>query len=503
MLVSALSNWFPLAVNILIGLLLTPFLVAQLGKKDYGIWALTISFVGYYGLLRLSVGTGIMRYVPFYAGRGDHEAASQVVSTGLAMFTVVGAVILLVSTIVAGPAARFYNGGHELAVLVWIMGLAAAVECPMRILDAALRARERWMIANVIAVANAILYAAGLVACLLLGYGLVEMGCAVIASALITLILGTLTMRRVCPELHLSVRMVKLHRLRELLTFGALTVIGTMAYSLVLQNHKLIVGKLVSLEAVAVYTIATVLIEKVRSVVWAPLQVSWPRFALLDGERDYEGVKRLFHKTTRCSGMLASWSILLILLAGPSFIRLWVGNDFEAAGPVLIVLGIGCLVESSFYTNGSLLGGTGHQGIVALFAGIEAAGGFVLSVVLGRKMGMVGVAWGFAVFVVLVRGLICSWYVCRLLMLNLGMYFVQTLLRPWLILAALAIAGYWLRLPTYVDGWLLWLGLVCATTALYGVLSFLFVFTQQERQALVERARCVVARIEFLVEARK
>jgi membrane protein EpsK len=503
MFVSALSNWLPLSVNILIGLLLTPFLIAQLGKKDYGIWALTVSFVGYYGLLRLSVGAGIMRYVPFYAGRGDHEAASQVVSTGLAMFTVVGAVILLVSTMVAGPTARFYKGGHELAVLVWIMGIAAAVECPMRIFDAALRARERWTIANVIAVANAILYAAGLVACLLLGYGLTEMGCVVIVSALITLILGILTMRKVCPELRLSIRMVKLQRLRELLTFGVLTVIGTMAYSLALQNHRLIIGKLVSLEAVGVYAVAALLIEKVRSVVWAPLQVSWPRFALLDGGRDYEGVTRLFHKTTRYSAILASWAVLLVLVAGPPFIRLWVGGGFEAAGSVLVVLGIGCLVESSLYANGSLLGGTGRQGMVALFAGIEAIGGFTLSILLGRKMGMVGVAWGFTVFVALIRGLICSWYVCRLLRLNLLMYFAQTLLRPWLILVILVVTGYMLQLPTHVDGWLSWLSLVCILTGLYGLPTALFVLTQQERQRIVEKARQVRARVEFLVEARK
>jgi len=503
MLVSALSNWFPLAVNTLIGLLLTPFLIAQLGKKDYGIWALTLSFVGYYGLLRLSVGTGIMRYVPFYAGRKEHEAASQVVSTGLAMFTIVGALILLLSAVIAGPAARFYKGGRDLAVLVWIMGIVAAAECPSRIFDATLRARERWTIANVVTVANAILYAAGLVTCLLLGYGLIEMGCAVIGSTLITLIINIFVTRRVCPELRLAVSLVKWQRVRELLAFGVLTVIGTMAYSLALQNHRLIIGKLVSLEAVGVYAVAAVLIEKVRSVVWAPLQVSWPRFALLDGEGDYVGITRLFQKTTRYSGMLASWTALVLLVAGPSFIRLWVGDGFETAGSVLIVLGIGCLVESSLYANGSLLGGTGRQGMVSLFAGIEAIGGFALSIVLGRKMGMVGVAWGFVVFVALMRGLIVSWYVCRLLMLNPGTHFVQTLLRPWLILTVLAVVGYWLGLPTYANGWLPWLGLVCIVTALYGVLSFLFVFTQQERQRAVEKARHILARVDLLADARK
>src|SRR3989339_219324 len=68
---SAMSNWLPLVVNTAIGLLLTPFLLSQLGERDYGVWVLVNSLVGYYGLLRMGVDTSIMRFLPFYAGKHD------------------------------------------------------------------------------------------------------------------------------------------------------------------------------------------------------------------------------------------------------------------------------------------------------------------------------------------------------------------------------------------------------------------------------------------------
>ena len=57
--VNALSNWVSLGVNVIIGFVLTPFIIRSLGKTGYGIWTLVCSFVGYYGLLNLGVGSAI------------------------------------------------------------------------------------------------------------------------------------------------------------------------------------------------------------------------------------------------------------------------------------------------------------------------------------------------------------------------------------------------------------------------------------------------------------
>jgi O-antigen/teichoic acid export membrane protein len=503
LLVSALSNWFPLVVNTVIGLLLTPFVVARIGKTDYGMWSLVMSFVGYYGLLRLSVGAGVMRYVPFYAGRKDGEAVSQIVSTGLAMFSIVGLVIWGLSMLIAEPAGRFYKQGQEFSTLVWITGVAAAVECPMRIFDAALRARERWFTANIITVANALVYAGGITASLLLGYGLIYMGWTLVAANLLALLLGIAAVLRFCPEVRLRVSMVKWRRLSELLAFGALTVVGTMVYTMSLQNHKLIIGKLISVEAVAVYAIAALLAEKVRTLIGAPLQVSWPRFALLDGEKDYDGVMRLFHRTTHYSAVLTCGAIVPILLGGPAFIRLWMGDGFEEAGPVLMVLGLGCLVEGTLYANNSFLGGTGRQHVQALLSGIEAVCGFGLSIILGWKMGLVGVAWGFTIFVVLIRGFVSTWYICRLLKMSIVGNYLRTLLRPWLILVVIVAAGYLLHMPARANGWLPWIGLVLAAVSLYSLATYLFVLSRQDKCRVLNMLRRVPLLAQVLLGAGK
>lgn len=503
LILSGLSNWAVLGANTIITLFLTPYIIGSLGKRGYGIWALVISVVGYYGLLKLGVGSAIMRYMPFYVGRNDHKAASEIVSTALAMFSIVGLVIIVVSMLMAGPIARFYEGGPELAALVRLMGLAAGLECIHRIFDAGLRAQERWVAANSIAIATSLVHATGIAGCLYLGFGLRGMGYVVLGESIFAMVLMTTAFIKLCPTVHLRISMIALSRVRELVLFGSLITIATMAYSLSLHSHRLIIGKLVSLDAVGIYTLAAVLVERIRRIVWAPLQVSYPRLALLHGQNNHQEVTNLFYRTTRFSSILSSGLILLVLLAGPAFIGLWVGQGFESAYPVLIILAIGCLIESSLYTNSSLLSTTGHQSAYALFAGIEGILGITLSILLGRKMGLVGVAMGFTVVVALVRGLVCTWYVCHLLQISVLRYYAGCLLRPWLITGFLAILAHNIRVLELMNDWVSWIISAMVIGCSYALCAFAIAMNSEERKKVLSIIRQLFTRILLLINLRK
>ncbi|MHC4463858.1 MAG: lipopolysaccharide biosynthesis protein [Planctomycetota bacterium] len=498
LVISALSNWAPLAVNIVIAFLLTPYLIDHLGTKNFGIWALGGAFLGYSGLLRLGVGAGIMRYVPFYIGRNNQKAASEIISTALCMFLLVGLVILLTSALIAEPVARFYRAGPKLSALVLILGLAAAVECPLRIFDAALKAQERWVAVNLVAITSAVTRATGLAGCIYWGYGLVEMGYVILAVTVFSMTLLIIIFIKLCPTIHLRFSMVKFFHVRDLVLFGSLTLVTTIVYALCLDGHKLILGRMMSLEVVGIYAVAALLMNRVRGLLWAPIQVFWPRFALLDGQDNHRELSRLFRRGTLYGSIFASGIILLIVVGGPSFVELWVGEGFEAIYPVLIILSAGYLIDTSLAMNGSLLGGTGRQATQAVFATAEGVLGFTLSILLGRRMGLTGVALGFTISVALVRGLVRTWYVCNLLQESIFRYYIGCLLRPWLILGLLAILFHYTRVLEHVHSWLSLVILVIAVGFLYAVCAFGIAMNHNEKQDVLRRVRDLFIRIRVL-----
>lgn len=483
--VSATSNWAALLVNVVVTLLLTPYLISKLGKEGFGIWSLVWSLVGYYGLLRMGVGSGIMRYLPFYEGRGDYRAASEVVSTGLAIFCGVGMVIFLSSFFLAWPIANFYKGGAILATLVILTGLSAALDCPKMIFDAGLRAQEKWIVANSLGITNSLVHGVGLAGVLYLGYGLVQMGYVVLAEIVFSLVLITVIFIILSKKIDLKPSMVKRGRIRELVSFGILTTIVTLGYSLSLQTHRLIIGKIISLEAVGVYAVAASLVERVRSFVWAPLQVSWPRFALLDGQGNREELNNLFFRLTRYSAFLSSGAILIVLVSGPPFIALWVGEGFEAAQKVLLILGVGCLIETSLVITTSLLGSTGHQGAQAVFAAAEGTLGITLSILMGRTMGLSGVVIGYSIAIILIRGFICPRYVCRLLNISVAKYYKNCLVRPWIIMGVLAGLGHGLGLVGYITNWFSWIVFTVVASCVYSITTWFFAVNQKEKAEIL------------------
>lgn len=485
---NAISNWVPLGVSIIMGFLLMPYLIAHLGQARYGVWALVGSFVGYYGFLRLGVGTGIMRYVPFYAGRNDNRSVSEVASTGLAIFLVAGLIILSLSMIAAEPIARFFNEGSEFVALIRVLGLAAAIECPMRIFDTTVRAHERWVVCNLITTIASIMRAIGLAGCVYFGYGLVEMGYVVLSVTVFGLISLVFIFNRVCRDVHIGIGKVKLSHVKALVSFGLLSIVVALAWSYTLQGHTLIIGKLISMEAVTIYAVATMIMKNARNVVISPNRVFWPRFAYLDGENRRTEVTSLFCRASKYNVVFASAIILVIILVGPAFIELWmrgVREGFETVYPALRILAIGYLIETSFAVIPSLLGGLGHQKAKAALAITEGTLGLGLSILLTWQMGIAGTALGFTISIALVRGLICPWYVCRLLKISVLQYYLDSVVRPWLIMATIAAIAYYLNLPEHINDWPSLIFLSSVIIVLFAIFIYIAGMNSSERRDLL------------------
>src|SRR4051812_50031721 len=74
---NVLSNWAGFAVNALVTLVLTPYVLHGLGASRYGIWAITARVIGYYGLLDFGIRGGINQFFTRFVAVGDHKGASE------------------------------------------------------------------------------------------------------------------------------------------------------------------------------------------------------------------------------------------------------------------------------------------------------------------------------------------------------------------------------------------------------------------------------------------
>ena len=58
----AVLNYAVIILNILVGLLYTPYMLHRLGPSEYGLYSLVASVIAYLSILDLGLGNAVVRY---------------------------------------------------------------------------------------------------------------------------------------------------------------------------------------------------------------------------------------------------------------------------------------------------------------------------------------------------------------------------------------------------------------------------------------------------------
>ncbi|MBW1727686.1 MAG: oligosaccharide flippase family protein [Deltaproteobacteria bacterium] len=415
--INAISNWTSLVVQVAVGFFLTPFVISYLGRSGYGIWTLVGSFIGYYGLLNLGIGSAITRYIARYAAQKDDKRLNETANTALAMFCVTGLLAILISFLVAAPLAHFFKVPSEkvnaFKHIVWALGIATGLSFPSGVFSAMITAREHFVAVNVVNITATLLRAVLTVAILLAGYGLAGIAYPTLAATVVSLIAVFFLVKSVMPEFRIRLAHARLATLKMLLVYGGYTTIISVADILRMKIDSIVIGKMIGLAEVGIYGVAALLVSYMLRLVVSGMGILTPRFAALDGAGHADELRDTFLRSLSISSFIACGAALMALLFGRAFILLWVGPGFEGAIPVLGILAVSYAVALSQTPGIGLLYAVNKHRYYAAVTMAEAIANLLLSILLARLYGIIGVALGTAIPMFVVKLLVQPIYVSR------------------------------------------------------------------------------------------
>jgi len=105
LLTSILWTWGGVAINLFLGLVLSPIIIRQLGEERYGIWALGFALLEYLFVFDFGFRSGVVNLVARLHASDNALAMNQVINTALAYLGTMGAVIILL-TVFGHPRGR-------------------------------------------------------------------------------------------------------------------------------------------------------------------------------------------------------------------------------------------------------------------------------------------------------------------------------------------------------------------------------------------------------------
>jgi O-antigen/teichoic acid export membrane protein len=272
--------------------------------------------------------------------------------------------------------------------------------------------------------------------------------------------------------------------------YGFFVLLGNIGQKITVASDAIIIAIWLPLTSVTYYAIAGSLIDPLRALLASTAHVFVPVASNLHA---------LGRRQELCAAMVSGSKLMLILalpvgitfvVLGTEFIRLWMGAEFAGpSGQVLAILGVAIVASTPSFVTNMVLYGISRHNLSAYLKMAEAAMNLVLCIVLARQYGIVGVAIGAAVPLVISSAIVMPWIVCRAVGYPLARFYAATLTGPLLAAIPFAALLAWMRANHVFGSLVEFFAAVAAACVVYAASVFFVALDAREREWALSHLR--------------
>jgi O-antigen/teichoic acid export membrane protein len=482
-------NWLAFGTTILAGFSMSPFLVRHLGDSVYGVWILIGSLAGYLGILDFGITPSTVKYVAEYRARGDQEAINRVVSGGLVIFSIAGCLSLVVSVLAAISFNRIFDSplnANTAAAVVIIAGVNLAVTFPASVFVGVIRGYQRYDVDSAVTSINIVLRSLVIVWLILAGRGILALAAVTFIFDMIRLIYLIRFAYRLNPGILIHWKYVDRKELRRIFGFSVYAFLIVVSRQLIFFTDSIVIGIFLSTSMVTFYFVASRLVLYLRMLVTEMVGVLMPTTSDLGARNDQAGIEQLLAVSTKYMLLIALPVAAVFLTLGRTFIALWMGPGYSGSYSILVILTIAMLAHFMEMPAHTVLLGLCKHRVVAVLTLVQGLANFILSIVLVRRLGVIGVALGTMIPMVLLTGGALAVYFRTFLKLSLPDYLKRSCVSPVLIQAPFVASLLIIRAyspPTTLVSFFTTTAVACLP---YFALTMLVCVTRAERRAFLQ-----------------
>ena len=487
-------GWLGVALNLLLGIFLSPIIIRKLGVEQYGVWVLLFSLLDYIRLLDFGFRPAVVNASARYSAAGDWESVSRTTVTALAYSALVSGVCLIAVLALRHSLLETANVSpslHALALAVVVpVSLTVGIRLATYPLTGTLEGLQRFDVLSRAYMGALFVRSVGSLAVLFAGFGLRAMAWVVLAAQAGESIFTWYRLRQVCPQLTVSPALIQRTTLGELFRHGRYSAIISASNLVTFNAPPVILGYLRSATEVGYFSLPFRVLMYATEALTKVADVTASLAATIHQSGDRQRLWRVAVLTNRhCFALFMPLAIYLVFYGTP-LLRVWVTPEIaENSGHLfpILVLSFAFAVAGQ-YNAGAILIGQARHAAFAYGTAIEAAATIVFLLVFVPSHGVLGAAWVMTVIALLVRGAYLAAALCWQNGFPLGRYLREVYGRG--LLAAVPVAGVALALRATVlpgAGWGDLLAAGASIFACYAAIAFFWVLEPEHRHQLLSR----------------
>jgi O-antigen/teichoic acid export membrane protein len=475
------------------GLLLVPIIIRKIGLVDFGMWALATGLVGSLGLLDAGLQPTLTKKVAESLALNDEAALGKTAGRVLAMYLLIGILAGTVMCVLAIFAGRVFHlpaaDVDRFRIVLVIVAIQLAMTFPLSTWTGIVSGLQDFHFLSALAIAINLGRFIFTIVLLKMGFGLLSLIWLGLFATCLSGLASAIWVRRRLPGLIIHVPRPWFSGSGDVLRFSGAMFVWAIAGRILLESPRLIIAVFLPMASIGTYEVGLRICNYSRSILY-PMFTFLPAASDLNARNEAARLRELYLVGTKYFLLAYAFVAGAILLFGKQFIFLWLGSGFEQSALIMTVLVLGTLYQSQNMVAHVILPGMGRLRAFTFIMAAYPIVNVALSVILLKKYGLIGVAFG-TVGSYLLLETIFIFFITSILKVKLGRLLVACHLPVLIILSPAMLIGYYVNLMVGRTSWPALL--LCATVFSLAFAGALFSYglSRPERA----RIRAVASRL--------
>ncbi|WP_372369487.1 flippase [Candidatus Uabimicrobium sp. HlEnr_7] len=334
-LVNAITNYGRDILDVAVFLYLIPFIIHTLGKETFGLWSLVWAFVSVFALLDFGFGPSVVKYVGKARGEQDPAQEQKAISTLFWIYIVLGSILFLS----VATCAFFFNSLFDIPEhqqqtarhVLLILGFRAALCMPLELFRGVLISYHQYKIANSYKIVGSILYLIGAIVFLNYAPNLQTLALVNAAIGILPLFAMFIHLKIFYKNISIHPRNIDLSMVKSMSSFSIYFFIIQVSTLIYTRVDTLIIQKYLSLEMVALYSIAMRITDKAQRFCTQIAKTLTPVISELHGAKQKQKLTKVWLQGSKYTTAFSAPLLIGLFILSEPIITSWAGHDFANA----------------------------------------------------------------------------------------------------------------------------------------------------------------------------
>lgn len=491
-------SYISLFVTNISNLILTPFIIRNLGDSEYGLYMLIGAFVGYIAVLDFGLGNTVVRFVAKYRAENDKRSEENFLFSTFIIYTIISAVIVLVGAILYFNLQNIFGDSltveeiGKAKVMFVILVINLALTLPMKSFTGIMTAYEKFILPRTLSIVRVLIRAIVIFILLTLGYKAIAI---VLVDAILNLLMMVITMMYVFIKLKVKIRHHYFNKalFKNILSYSSLIFVSVIVDQIYWRIGHLILGIVASTTEVAIFAIGMTFGQYFITFSTAISGVFLPKITgMVVKNATGEELTDILIRTGRLQFIVLGLVLGGFILIGRNFILLWAGNNYGPSWIIALILMIPLIIVLTQTIGISILQAKNMHGFRAFSYLVIAVINAIISIYLAKVYGAVGAAIGTSLSLVLGNIIVMNLYYHFKVKLNIPRFYKE-LFKGLLLsmILSLGLGGLLLFIPGY--SWLIIVLQGFIYTVVYLIIMWFIGMNKSEKQLFKREINKVVS----------